>query len=375
MLNVFTSFAAVNEAVSGMRDVEDMTGSIAEYNFEGLSLVEAIQECRNQIMAEAVSCDEFAIGANELIAEAAMSNPDVVETLTESALDGVMGKLRSLLEKLISMVKSMIVKVKTWFAKFFGRTDAWVKLMDPKVKAAKPDPELEIKMWNWQTDEISKIHDGAVKVYDSWKTNWSVKTFTTLKSRAEDIYNKHKNDENNDYDPAKDFAAVVGNKSVDDLKDDMTKAMNDAFGTSASSVDEAKSQIIKRIHGDTDSPDVIRVADKMNPMFDFVRQSKKTADGIQKLYQENLTELNNFYNSLQKTKSVTEDSDATNKGMASSVVSAFTTAVNTVSKYTTAYHSLINSLQQLQVRMIQDVAKDYMNAVTKCVNSKAKTKK
>ena len=131
MLNVFTSFAAVNEAVSGMRGAEDMTSSIAEYNFEGLDLLESIQECQNQIMVEAVSCDEFAIGANELIAEAAMNNPDAVEVLTESALDGVMGKLRSLLEKLISMVKSMIVKVKAWFAKFFGRTDAWVKLFKP----------------------------------------------------------------------------------------------------------------------------------------------------------------------------------------------------------------------------------------------------
>ena len=375
MLNVFTSFAAVNEAVTAANGI-DVTRDIPEYNFEGLSLVEAIQECRNQIMTEAAHYDEFAVGSDELITEAAMSNPYAVEVLTESALDGILGKLKSLLDKLIAMVKGLIVKVKAWFAKFFGKTDTWCKLMEPKVKNAKPDPELEIQMWNWSQDAISSISTGAGKLFQLWKDGWSTKTFDSLKARAESIYSQHKNDENNDYDPTKEFEGVLGSsKTTGDLEDNLTKDMNSAFGTTGSNVADVRSQIVRKAHGDIDSKDVVKIAGQMNPMFDYVKGAKNVAKSIEKLYQDNLNELKNFRNSLNKTVAVKADDDAKNKGMSSSVKSAFKGAVDTVARYTSAYNSAISGMCQLQISLTQEMLKDYMNAVTKCVNSKAKTKK
>lgn len=374
MLNVFTSFAAVNEAVTGGNAI---LGNIPEYNFEGLDLVESIQECRNQIMAEAVGFDEFAVGADELIVESAMTNPASVEVLTESALTGIWDKLKSLLDKLISMVKGLIVKIKTFFAKFFGKTDSWCKLIEPKVKEARPDPDLEYTMWNWNEEYVgSGISAGAAKLFSAWNDAWAGKSFDALSAAAEDMYNKHRNDnEATDFDASKEFESILAAKR-DDLADNLVKDMESAFGVTAASYNEATAAIVRKAHGDQDAKDAgVKIAGKMSAMFAYVKGSKDTIKKVEKAYKDNLTALTNFRNKLDKKATVKATGDPKNTSIAASIERELKTAIATVASYTTSYQNAINGACQLNVSLVQAIVKDYMNAVTKCVNSKGKAKK
>lgn len=373
MLNVFTSFAAVNEAVSGGA-AAFTANNIPEYNFEGLSVVEAFQECCNQTMIEAANFDEFAIGADEMIVEAAMSNPYNVEVLTEAAANGIWDKLKRLIDKLISMVKGLLTKLRAFFAKFFGKTESWCKLVEPKVKTAKPDSELTYAMWDWDEGYVgSAISDGARKLFEAWKTQWADRTIDSMITASQQMYAKHKGDSPDaDTDFAKEFDDVLGKKR-EDLGDTLTADMEAAFGVTAASMDEVRVAIVRKAHGDTDSKNSAKkIAGSMNSMFSYVKESKKTIEKIEKTYKDNLTTLTNFRKKLDKTLVVKDaGSDDKNSSTASAIVREANKAVQTVSAYTSAYQNAISNCSQLNVSLVQEMVKEYMNAVTKCINSKA----
>ena len=161
MLNEFKLFAAVNESVNNAALYEN---NIEPYPFTGLDCVDAMHEASYMIMSEAAAYDELSAGVDELLVEAVMTNPEAVDSLSESVLTTIGKAFKKIIDKLIAAVRGLIEKIKAFFAKFTGQTDKWLKIMEPKVNAAK-DSDVKYSMYKWDEAFIlTGIKEGIGKM-------------------------------------------------------------------------------------------------------------------------------------------------------------------------------------------------------------------
>ena len=372
MLNEFKLFAAVNESVNNAALYEN---NIEPYPFTGLDCVEAMHEASYMIMSEAAAYDELSAGVDELLVEAIMTNPEAVDSLSESVLTNIGKAFKKIIDKLIAAVRGLIEKIKAFFAKFTGQTDKWLKIMEPKVNAAK-DSDVKYSMYKWDEAFIlTGIKDGIGKMKEEWKKEYGAASYAKLVEKAKSLASKNAKREEVDAGELN----VGGGQSKDlkekleNISDRMLKSIQDNIGTDGTTPQEALNAVLKKAHGNVSEKEDIAVAPNKKSYLDFIRGAKKNITDLQNQYKDTLNELNKYKAEIDKTSNIAIAGENDMKGNAAAAArSALKTEIDYHVKFTTQYVNAMNTLGSINIGAIRDCAKEYMGALTALVNYKEK---
>lgn len=369
MLNEFKLFAAVNESVNN-NSVESYS-EIEAHPFTGLDCIQAMQECSYQILAEEAAQTEFFTEVNEMLVEAAMTDAYKLDVLSESAFTNMVKGLRNLLGKLIAMVRGLIEKIKAFFAKLFGKTDQWLKIMEPKINASKAT-DVKYMMWDWDEGYLSTGIQGVIKALrNDWATTYGKASYTKLVEKAKAAAKSNAGKEGLE---AKDIMGAEGmSDKLGNINDTMVEALKKAGLGDGTSPREVINTAITKAHGGKSEKEEIEVSGKKAGYLAFIKGAKKLADGLEKEYAQTEKELRDFKSAVDRDPNISfENESDMKKGNASAVRSALATNINYYSKYTTQYINAINQLGNINTNAIRDCVSEYMNALTRVAGGKEK---
>lgn len=141
------SFGGYNSYTPAM----EFTGELDESTF---------MTARTAVLTEAVGISEFCHQSEEILTEAVMNDLDRAVVISENAFDTVVQKIKKLIDKIIAVIKGLFNKIKAFFYTLTGKTDKWVKLIRPRVRAAsqrKGKGEVEASMHEWNLSDINTI--------------------------------------------------------------------------------------------------------------------------------------------------------------------------------------------------------------------------
>ena len=384
MLNEFKLFAAVNESIEngGMSSFESIS-SIEPYSFGGMELEEAASFMNQEIMAEAVSYAEFSVGADEILSEAALMNPDKVAVLSENVFTNVLSALRKLIDKLIGMVKGLINKIKAFWYKFTGKRDKWIKLMEKKVTETK-NSKFTYMMWEWDEGYLtSTLPDSVNKLVATWKEKFAGTTFKQYIQIAKDVASTYgKGTKINEKDESKKDAYLTsaiehkfnikeGEREYSD--EQMAKLITGDLGTNGNTVADAVNDIYKKAHSDKSEKTEINVESKRGSMLTFIKGCDAAIKKVQKAYDEDLKALADFKKELGGDTNISFEgqSDFTD-GNANAIRGYLKARIDYLSRYTTAFHSVVSKASTINTNCLRDCAGEYMTALSKYAGTKEK---
>lgn len=375
MLNIFNLQAAVNEATTyGSLSNED----VAAHPFTGLNLVESIHEGISLIIDEAACYSEYTLAAEEIMVEATLANPDRMDILSENIFDTIKAGAKKFFDKIISVVKGIIDKLKAYFFKFMGKTGSWVKLMKPKIQNAQNkragNAELTAEMHEWDTTYITEGMTSGIKtLLDEWRASIGKVNYQGAVDSVKKFANSFVG---TDPDSFKENTEANLKREIEDAKDAIEEIpevlvdeINKNLGVDGTDTATCLSEIRKKGNGGEKT--TVKYGSNVSSMLTAVENSAKTIKNLEKTYNEYLKELTKHRDSVSKTTDIKFENEDKMPGNAATLSrEKLRVSLDTVIKYTTAYHSATDGIRQINIGLINDMTKEYMTVLTKFAGAK-----
>ena len=373
MISVYSLAAAVNESATGVQHSD-----VPAYEFAG-SIIEACYEMDFNIMSESVEVDALMTMSNEIMAEAAVSNPSVIGVLQENVFTSVKDAIVKFFKKVIAAIKGIIEKLKVYFYKMTNKTDEWYKIMEPKVKAAamrKGAAELTVEMYDWKSkfiiDELPKKAD---KLVDAFKSHVSTK--------AEKIDTAIFNKGRGASDEALQNDITEMKKEVEECEKDLAKDKVEllaSFGIGKSQDAKDVNTIVDDMARGTSEKRVVKVMDKYSEMLDTVKESKNAIEKMRKAYEKHEKDVTAIKDKIEKlsvddsfTKAQNKErNDATkyNQAYASACVEVLQANLKYQKEMTAYVERVLGTIKNKNIGYVQSMTQDYMTALTKFASVK-----
>lgn len=385
MLNIFKLSEMISESATGYGSI----AAIAPYNFIG-SMDEATAEFNQELMSETVDMAEFQASANEIIAEAAMTNPDRLDVIQESVFTSIKEGVIKFFNKIISMVKGLIEKLKAFFFKLTGKTDKWLKIMKPKIEDAKRrsgSSDATAEMHKWDIDYVTSGMEAALKgIITGWKEDSAIEGIKDLEASIK----------------AYKGTSAIGAKGADadseasktqiekldkdlekfkkELEDDKNKFpgfVAGKMGVSSNSTMDAvwKDVSVKATGGEKVTVKYVSEVG-IDKMLNAIEGSKKTIDNLKKHYEDHLKKLTDARKNIE-TKFASIEFKDEDKYPVEIIRSARACAQQLVSNVTTNYSMLeaaCNNARGANVKYVQDMTSEYMTVLSKFASIKSEKK-
>lgn len=388
MLNIM----ALTEAINGNTH-EYATGT--GYKFYG-SIHECTAEFNHMVMVENADMQGFIVSADELLAEAALNNDDYrLSRLSESAFDSIKDGVSKFFKKIKDFVKGLIEKLKAFFYKLTGKTSKWLGVMKDKVlKAAGKSGagNVTYSMHRWNTDYVlNGIRNGIKEIVDS-ATGDDVMTVDELQTKITsgmrtsagdykavgDNADKQKESRetlSTNLKKAQDELEESRKKFDDDFPDRLAKAVG--VGT-ANTVDDAWNEVAKKAKGDTNDKVEIKFVSEwgVDAMIAAIDNTSKTVDDLKKTYDKHLSDLDKLHKSWDQAMSKLKIDGE--KDMASHVSTGIrtvaTVCVGNMTHMISTIETAANTARGANIKYVQDMSHEFMNALTKLVSYKEEKK-
>ena len=360
---------------------------IAAYEFGTDNLNECTADMNYRIMSEAADMREIIVSTDELLAEAAMTAPDRVDTLHENVFTTIKEGVIKFFNKIISMVKGIIEKIKAYFYKMTGKTDKWVKIMEPKIQAAQRQPgysDFSVECYRWNPDYLGANGELAAnvgKLVDDWREvvqqgDKKAKGISDIGKNmiagAAEFKGTKKNPTDADSEGVKSYVAdedkLAGEfkKEREDFEKNFAKTASGIFGVgSASSVDVIWAEVTKKARGAEKVE--TKVGGDAGKMLNAVKDSGKAIEAIKKVYEKHLKDLVDYKAALEKIGSDLniKDEDKYPAEVVRVLREGYKAYYDLIMKQTTMYETTANSARQLHTSLVQSMTSDYMNVLTK----------
>lgn len=383
MLSAFNLAQRINESAAGNQGM----GTIEAYAFIG-TMAEATTEFNDMILGEAVNMSEFHTGAEEILAEAATTNPDSLDAINENVFTTIKEGVIKFFEKLKSMVKGIVEKLKAFFFKLTGKTDKWLTVMKPRIEAAKRNSgtgDLTMEMHKWDTAFITEgMLAGITKMMDTdlpaiKGVEAAAKAFVSAESIGAPATKANPVDADSDKTKAivkqlEDYSDTL-KSDREELKNDCAKDLASALGVSAnSSMDAVYKDVAQKATGGEKVTVKFVSEIGVDKMVETVDKSKTTIDNLKKAYEKHLTKI---HEDQKKVEAALAKVDVKNpEKYATEVVRAAKACLSNYSTNITAGYSTlesaVNTVRGMNVKYVQDMISEYMNALTKFAGSKSK---
>lgn len=368
---------------------------IAAYEFGTDNLDECTADMNFRIMHESADLAEIIVSTDELLAEAAMTSPERVDVLHENVFKTIKEGVVKFFDKIISMVKGIIEKIKAYFYKMTGKTDKWVKIMEPKIQAAQRQPgysDFSVECYRWNADYLSANGELAAnvgKLVDDWreKVQQGDKKAKKVSDYGKDIIadaadykGTKKNPTDADSEGVKSYVAdedkLAGEfkKDREEFEKNFAKTVASIMGVgSASSIDVVWAEVTKKAQGGTEKVET-KVGGDAGKMLNVVKESGKSVEAIKKVYEKHLKDLIDYKAALEKIGSdlTIKDEDKYPSEVVRVLREGFKAYYDLVMKQTTMYESTANSARQLHTNLVQSMTSEYMTVLTKFAGYKGK---
>lgn len=396
MLSVYKLTNAINESASGVSTIE----SIPAYNFVG-GLDEATSEMNYILMSEAVDLMAFQTGASEIMTEAAINNPDSLSALSENVFTTVGAKVKAFIDKVISMVKGIIEKIKAFFFKLTGKIDKWLGVMKPRITKASGysgASDQQIEMHKWDVEYIATEGGmvsglGAIADQMTKKVNDKFTAVEGFKQDIASIKGETMTDDMRDKggdDPAVKATVEKMEKALNTYKDN-AEGLTDEFrgviataldvtGENPNTMDDVWSAVTKRATGGEKVTMKFSEAaggKGVDGMLKAVEGSKKSISALKKSYEKHLADLGKLKTAVEKAfkaDSKVEKIDkfpAELRGKYQNIISEIS---NQATKNISVMESAMNTAKSKHIGYVQQMTSEYMSALSKYANFKGKKK-
>ena len=379
MLSAVTMIQAINESVSNGYITESTVPAMA---FHGLDAVEACYASRNAVLTEAVDFYNFCQQTDEIMVEAALSNPSSLEILQENVFENMASKAKKIFDKIIAAVKGLWERIKASFYKLFGKTKKWYEVMKKRVEEAKKTnsyrAHITYDMHDWNTSYMSK--EGMPSKLDDlisdWKEAYDKKKAADFKTEYSSPYSGSlgAKDSEPDAQLKKDLSAAKEDKS-DEENEKLLDDVNRLFGVGGADLSAAYDEIRKKCTNDKSEKESVKVSGNVDTYMTAVKGSNDQYTKLEKAYKKYLNELTKAKEALVRASNssvkVENEKEKNSENMTTmrEIVSA---KIQAGIKITERYHAAITQIQSIHLTMFNTMINEYMGAVTAYCNGKPK---
>lgn len=391
MLNIYSLTQAITESAAGVVGVDN----IPAYNFIG-GLDEATSEMNYILMAEAADLCAFRAGADEIMCEAAISNPDTLDALSENVFQTIGAKAKAFIDKVIAMVKGMIEKIKAFFFKLTGKIDKWLTVMKPRITkaagyAGANDQTVEIH--DWAIDYIATeggMVAGLGQMADqlSKKANDKFDKVAIVQSQVAQIKMDNMADVNREKggdDEGVKKAVESMNRRIEELREHDTEKGDEfrgeiaaALGVDGSNMDEVWTAVTKKATGGEKVTKKYAEAAQgkgVDGMLKAIEGSKKSISALKKAYEKHLTDLSKVKAAIEKAyknDSKVEKIDKFPAELKGKYQTLITELTNDATRNISILESALNTAKSKHIGYVQQMTSEYMGALSKYANYKGK---
>lgn len=380
MFNVFSLTEAVNNAANG--NISNITPHV----YIG-TLEEACEDFRYMLMTEAAEQAEFYARSEEIITEAAFSNPDTVGVLVENVFSNMGTRIKEFFAKLKKWILGLIDTMKATFFQFTKKTSEWLKIMGPRIDAAKNragHSDFTYEMHEWKTDYvISGMSDSFTKILKEWPRQSNASDHinklgnVNLKSVANFGMDKAKEMSGSDTD-SDEVKGIISdlNGNIESIKKKMEddsakfpKFVADSLGIgnlSSSTLDDLWRSLDKEVRGGEKL--TVKVDGKVEEMRKAIEGYKTSFTNIEKAYKEYLKTIS------QDEKKVTDEYNevkkygSDDKKIPSNLLTAYQQYWNAIYTAVTGMYNRLSGtagkMQSLNISYIKAMVGEYMSALT-----------
>lgn len=379
MFNVFSLTEAVNNAANG--NISDIT----PHAYIG-TMEEACEDFRYMLMTEAAERAEFYARSEEIITEAAFSNPDSVGVLVENVFSNMGTRIKEFFAKLKKWILGLIDTMKATFFQFTKKTSEWLRIMGPRIDAARGrtgHSDFTYEMHEWKTDYVIS---GMSKAFNDLLTSWPkqsevgkmfvhgsdqlVSTISSMKKNADSYDNADADSEK-----VKGYLKHLADrteeckKAVEDDSVNFPKAVASALGGSLSTatLDDLWRSLDAEVRGG-EKKTTMKIDGKVDEMRKAIEGYKNSFNEIEKAYKEYIKVINQDEKKLTDDYNQAKKFDVGDKKIPSSVITAL--QQNWAAKYnavTGMYNRLsgtASKMQSLNISYIKAMVGEYMSALT-----------
>lgn len=295
MISVFDLVRAVNES--------------AEYNHSGgtniapmdipetMNICESVEFVNYEIYNESAEFAKFASESDEILFEAAMTNPDMVGPMSESIIKNIGQAVKTFFQKIIAGAKAILNRMKEFWAKMFGKTNKWVELVKPRIKAARDKgvnmSDVTVQLHKWDTNLVmSGITNTVNEVIKEQENDAGPGAVI----KADNLIDYNHSLENADSgDSAISKAIEDLDKEMDKIKEANEKYIKQAtakviakFGGSGDEISNIWPALDKKVRGsDKNDQKIGSVDDKVS----FVEGAAKAREAMEKTYTDYIDRL------------------------------------------------------------------------------------
>jgi len=394
MISVFTLSQAISESAARAVD------NVPAYEFATDNLSECSAEFSYALVNEASNLREIMASTDEILAEAAFNNPSSVDELNENVFTTLKDGVVKFFNKIIAMVKGLIEKLKAFFYKMTGKTDKWLKIMEPKINAAKNNKgysDVSMEMYNWNAAFITGtsgdcMAGGLDKLVADWRAEAEVAGKSNIGNYMEEMRNStksvksaagldadgkqvEKGDKGKGWAGTSKIDAETKKKveALEKFKSTASDKIGAAWKIKATSMDVLTSELRKKATGGAEKTEK-KFGGEVGAMVDAIKNSAKAIEKVKKSYEDHLKHLTDFKAALEK-----QGDELGNLGKKSDTIPAeairagsdYVKAVyNHAMEITRTYENAMNAVKNLNVSLIQEMCTEYMSALGKFANFK-----
>ena len=332
------------------------------YEFVACTMDEAMDEAAIIFMDEHADLVEYETSSNEIMYEAALTNPDSLEAISESVFSNAIAKLKELVKKAIEVAKGVLNKIKAGFFKLTKQYSQFVSSIRPRIDTARNKAgfnDIKVMMYQWNQEYVTKTLPASAATISS-------KYGVTLNSDIDAIKAQAQKEID---DATASTARYSGDNKMtapDDaeLRADVFKTVSSAFGTGSSLNDTADmaEQITAKARGGKDKVDVA-CGSMADAMMTALESAKTTQAEIEKNYNQHISQLSKLHSKIDEAQKAAEKKKEEAK-VDATTREAFTAMCNAMSKKLTITEGILNKANHLNVRLLKEMFRDYASALT-----------
>lgn len=369
---------------------------VAPYEFRG-SMDDMTSSINYMLANEAANHANYAAISNEILVEAAMNGESQYMAVSEGVFGTITANVKKFIDKIIAMLKGVIAKLKAFFYKLTGKTDKWLKVMEPRIKEAagrSGNRDVTYNMHNWNRDYVL---NGIVDAMEKTQSKTDYEAAAKGKSIAFG-YDKLRGANADDAEVKSEIdkleSATKALKEEEEAQTDKTlEEFCSAMDVSATDFEGAYKEIDQKATGG--EKDNVNITEKfgIDSMMNSIKDSKKNITRLQKVYDQELKKVSNckkVVDSLEKTwtkmdtltgtpASTNESAGVMNEAsdkLPTELVAKAKTYVGALcsrlTKELTLKEGIYNNLRARNTKYIQAMTGEFMNALSKYAGYKGK---
>lgn len=332
------------------------------YDFVACTMDEAMDEAAIIFMDEHADLVEYETSSNEIMYEAALTNPGSLEAISESVFSNAIAKLKELVKKAIEVAKGVLNKIKAGFFKLTKQYSQFVSTIRPRIDTARNKAgfnDIKVMMYQWNQEYVTKTLPASAASIAS-------ECGVTLNSDIDAIKAQAQKEIDDATAASARYSGDNKMTAPDDaeLRADVFKIVSKAFGTGSSLNDTADmaEQITAKARGGKDKVDVA-CGSMADAMMTALESAKTTQADIEKNYNQHISQLSKLHSKIDEAQKAAEKKKEEAK-VDATTREAFTALCGKASKRLTIVEGILNKANHLNVRLLKEMFRDYASALT-----------